>query len=306
MARNRRFLPYRTLETRRIRPYEENTVKTSEYARMAEYEQSYWWHLGRLEIIRTYMKRAVQNRSTPIILNVGCGTGGTINMLEEFGKVDNVDASNDAIAFVKKLGHERIMKVDTISLPFSDKTYDVVGAFDVLEHIEDHLKALCEWKRILKDDGAIIITVPAYQWLWSEHDVSLHHQRRYTVRSLMAVAAEAGLKPERKSYAISFSLPLVVGFRVASRVFGLKSDSETSYVPVPRAINKLFTALLKIEAKMHNKGTLPTGTSVITILRKSNYSSERGDYSAPAGRPTTQSQSNGRHPTSSGPPSSEP
>ncbi|MFY9807708.1 MAG: class I SAM-dependent methyltransferase [Pseudonocardiaceae bacterium] len=243
-------------------------MKTSEYARMAEYEQSYWWHLGRLRIIQTYMKRAVQNKSTPIILNVGCGTGGTINMLEKFGTVDNVDASNDAIVFVKQLGHERITKVDDIDLPFNDKIYDAVGAFDVLEHIEDHLRALREWKRVLKDDGAIIITVPAYQWLWSEHDVSLHHRRRYTVRSLMAVAAEAGLRPEKKSYAISFSLPLVVGFRVASRVLGQKSDSETSYVSVPRAINKFFIALLKIEAKMHSKISLPAGTSVITILRK--------------------------------------
>jgi SAM-dependent methyltransferase len=245
-------------------------VKTSEYARMAEYEQSYWWHLGRLEIIQIYMKRAVRNKSTSIILNVGCGTGGMINMLEKFGTVDNVDASNDAIAFVKQLGHERITKVDDIALPFNDKIYDAVGAFDVLEHIEDHLRALREWKRVLKDDGAIIITVPAYQWLWSEHDVSLHHRRRYTVKSLMAVAAEAGLKPEKKSYAISFSLPLVVGFRVTSRVLGQKSDSETSYVSVPRAINKFFIALLKIEAKLHSKVSLPAGTSVITILRKNS------------------------------------
>jgi ubiquinone/menaquinone biosynthesis C-methylase UbiE len=83
-------------------------------------------------------------------------------MLEKFGKVDNVDASNDAIAFVKQLGHKRIVKVDGIALPCNDKVYDAVGAFDALEHIEDHLRALREWKRVLKDDGAIIITVPAY------------------------------------------------------------------------------------------------------------------------------------------------
>lgn len=245
-------------------------MKKSEYARMAEHEQSYWWHLGRLEIIQTYVKRASRNRSNPAILNVGCGTGGTIDMLEKFGKVDNVDTSDDAIAFVKKLGHKNIAKVDGIELPFEDKVYDLVGAFDVLEHIEDHKNALSEWKRVLKDDGAIVITVPAYQWLWSEHDVSLHHRRRYTVKSLMAVAAEVGLMSERKSYAISFSLPLVAGFRFAGKILGRKADSETSYVPVPRVINKLFTALLKVEAKMHNTVSLPAGTSVVAILRKSD------------------------------------
>jgi SAM-dependent methyltransferase len=250
-------------------------VKTSEYARLAEHEQSYWWHLGRLEIIQTYLKRVCRNKSSSAILNVGCGTGGTIDMLERFGNVDNIDASDDAVAFVKSRGYKNIKKVDDIDLPFEDKTYDVVGAFDVLEHIEDHKRALCEWKRVLKDDGAIVITVPAYQWLWSEHDVSLHHRRRYTVKSLMAVAAEAGLRPERKSYAISFSLPLVAGFRFASKAFDRKTDPETSYVPVPRAINTFFATLLKIEAKLHNRISLPAGTSVIDILRKSDLTVRR-------------------------------
>ncbi len=243
-------------------------MKKCEYARLAEYEQSYWWHVGRLEIIQTYMKRVSRNRSDSAILNVGCGTGGTIDMLEKFGKVDNVDTSDDAIVFMKNLGYGNIVKVDDIDLPFEDKTYDIVGAFDVLEHIKDHEGALSEWRRVLKDDGSIVITVPAYQWLWSEHDVSMHHFRRYTVKSLVAVAAEAGLRPERKSYAISFSLPLVAGFRLASKVLDRGADSTTSYVPVPTAINNLFTALLKTEAKLHDTVSLPAGTSVITILRK--------------------------------------
>jgi SAM-dependent methyltransferase len=238
---------------------------------MADYEQNYWWHVGRLEIIQTYVKRASRNKSHSTILNVGCGTGGTIDMLEKFGKVDNVDASDDAIVFVKKLGYRDVTKVGDIDLPFEDETYDIVGAFDVLEHIEDHRSALAEWKRVLKDDGAIVITVPAYQWLWSGHDVSLHHQRRYNMKSLMTVAAEAGLRPERKSYAISFSLPLVAGFRIASKILARKTGAETSYVPVPGAINKLFTAILKAEARMHNSVSLPAGTSVITILRKNDF-----------------------------------
>jgi len=252
-----------------MRLYEEIAVKTNEYARMAQHEQSYWWHVGRLEIIQTYLKHVSRNKSNSAILNIGCGTGGTIGTLEQFGDVDNVDTSDDAIAFVKARGYKNIIKIDDIALPFEDKTYDIVGAFDVLEHIEDHERALSEWKRVLKDDGAIVITVPAYQWLWSEHDISLHHRRRYTVRSLMAVAAEAGLRPERKSYAIGFSLPLVAGFRFARKATGRKGDPETSYVPVPRVINEIFTTLLKIEAKIHNVASLPAGTSVIAILRKS-------------------------------------
>jgi len=88
-----------------LRRYEESTVEKSEYARLAEYEQNYWWHQGRLEIIQTYMKWASRNMSGSAILNVGCGTGGTIDMLENFGTVDNVDTSDEAIFFANNLGY---------------------------------------------------------------------------------------------------------------------------------------------------------------------------------------------------------
>ena len=245
-------------------------MKSVEYATMAEREQSYWWHLGRLYIIQAYIQRATARKKTVKIMNIGCGTGGTIDMLESFGVVDNVDISDDAIRFMKEHGYKRITKVHDIELPFKNKSYDVVGAFDVLEHIEDQVGALKEWKRILKDDGAIVITVPAYQWLWTEHDVSLYHKRRYTVSRLVQAAAEAGLKPEKKSYAIVFSLPLVAGFRLLNKALHRKTDSETSYVDLPDWVNSLFTRLLYAEAKLHGKIYYPFGTSVVTILRKAD------------------------------------
>jgi SAM-dependent methyltransferase len=244
-------------------------VRKNEYARMAEYEKTYWWHLGRLDIIRTYIGKALGSRAPKAsILNVGCGTGGTIDMLEHFGTVKNVDISDEAIKFMNNLGYKDIVKVDDIVLPFKDRTFDMVGAFDVLEHIEDHLGALKEWKRVIKDDGAIVVTVPAYKWLWSAHDVSLYHKRRYTVRSLTKVAKEAGLRPQKKSYAIVFSLPLVAGFRMLNKVLGRKTDSETSYVKLSPAVNKLFTRLLQIEARMHRSVSFPAGTSVVAIFKK--------------------------------------
>lgn len=243
-------------------------MKKSEYARMAEREKTYWWHLGRLRIIQTYVTRALRGKQKPLILNVGCGTGGTIDMLENFGVVDNVDISDDAIKLMKKHGYKRLTKVSGVKLPFKAKTYDMVGAFDVLEHIDKQVGALKEWKRVIKDDGAIVITVPAYQWLWSDHDVSLHHQRRYTTKRLEAAAKEAGLVVEKKSYAIVFSLALVVGFRTLNKVLGRQTDSETSYVDIPDWLNTLFTKLLYVEAWFHRYIKFPFGTSVVTVLRK--------------------------------------
>lgn len=235
---------------------------------MAEHEQTYWWHLGRLKIINTYVTSATGKNKSPKLLNVGCGTGGTIAVLETFGRVDNVDISDDAIRYMKNNGYKRLTKVEGIKLPFKAGSYNIIGAFDVLEHIDDQIGALKEWRRVLKQGGSAVITVPAYQWLWSEHDVSLHHKRRYTTKSLAAAAEGSGLVVEKVSYAIAFSLPLVVGFRYINKLTGKKHDSETSYVNVPSWMNKLFTWILGIEAKLHKYISLPFGTSVVAILRK--------------------------------------
>lgn len=247
-------------------------MKKIEYATMAERERTYWWHVGRLKIIKTYIAAALgktgSKKNQPKLLNVGCGTGGTVDMLEGFGTLDNVDISDDAIKFMKQNGHTRVTKVKDINLPFKDATYDLVGAFDVLEHIDKQVDALKEWKRVIKDDGSIVLTVPAYQWLWTDHDVSLHHKRRYTIKRLKQVAREAGLVLHKRSYAIVFSLPLVAGFRFINKALGRKADSETSYVDVPNWVNTLFSKLLYGEASMHQYVSFPAGTSVIAILKK--------------------------------------
>ncbi len=167
---------------------------------------------------------------------------------------------------MKSAGY-KVKKVTDHTLPYKDNSFDVVVAFDVLEHIEKHEKALEEWTRVLKKDGAILFTVPAYQWLWGDHDTSLHHFRRYT-KSMVRNIKPKGASIQRLSYYIVFSLPLVVGFRFLNKALGKKTDSETSYVNVPDFINGLFTNLLKLEAKLHKVITFPAGTSVISIIRK--------------------------------------
>ncbi len=242
-------------------------MKKAEYRRMAEREQSYWWHVGRLKIIERYLTIACEERKDNTILNIGCGTGGTLPTLEKFGTVTNVDVSDDAINFMKQHGY-KVDKVGGIKLPYKDKSFHLVGSFDVLEHIEEDVEALKEWRRVLRPGGKIVLTVPAYQWLWSEHDVSLHHFRRHTVRSIRKKAQLAGLRPLRASYAIAFSLPLVAGFRGINKIMGRKTDSETSYVNVPNWVNVLFSKFLFAEAVGHKYIRYPIGTTVVAILER--------------------------------------
>lgn len=238
-----------------------------EYDRMAEREKNYWWHLGRYAIIEKYMKLATGKNKKGKILNVGAGTGGTIPHLEKFGDLRNVDISSDAIKYLKKNGY-KADKANGTKLPYKNGEFSVVCAFDILEHVENDVDALKEWARVLKPGGKIVLTVPAYQWLWSEHDVSLHHFRRHTKKSISDKAKAAGLKPKKLSYAIVFSLPLIVSFRFLNKLLGRKVDSETSYVNVPQSVNRLFTNLLRLEAKGHGRISYPAGTSVVAVLEK--------------------------------------
>jgi SAM-dependent methyltransferase len=242
-------------------------METAEYAAMAEVEHTYWWHVGRQEIVRREIHRQFRETSGPLrLLNVGCGTGGDVAMLESFGTVDNVDIAEEALAFMRARGHERVHRADATRLPFPDGQFDAVVALDVLEHIPQDGTALAEWRRVLKPGGRIVLTVPAYQWLWSEHDVALHHQRRYTRRPLHDLARAADLRIGKLTHAIVISLPLIVGYRLLNGLRGRSKDAGATYVPVPRAVNRLLVNLLTVEAALHRHLRFPAGTSLLAVL----------------------------------------
>lgn len=236
------------------------------YEALAAMESHYWWHVGRRRILDDQVRRVAAG-GRPRILNVGCGTGGTIAMLERHGPVVNVDVSDRAIAHMERLGHTAV-KVDGVELPFPDESFDIVAAFDVLEHIAEDVKALVEWRRVLRPGGRLLLTVPAHPWLWSAYDVSQHHYRRYTRTALRTAVVDAGLAPRRISYAIAFSLPLIAGFRLLSRVTGGRAANEASYVLVPELVNRAFIGLIAVEARLHRRIAVPFGTSLLAELSR--------------------------------------
>ena len=246
----------------------EVAVNTIEYAQMEKMESTYWWHVGRLRIIERECERHLFGMDNVKILNIGCGTGGTVDTLQKFGEVHNVDVSDEALGFMKRKGYKNLYKVSGIKLPFPDNTFDAVGAFDVLEHIELDKEALREWRRVLKPGGKLLITVPAYQWLWSQHDTSLHHFRRYTKMNLWRKLEDESLEIRRISYAIVFSFPLVAGFRILKSLSRGEVTEHTSYVAMPKIINELFIKLLQVESWAHRWVNFPFGTSVLAVSEK--------------------------------------
>lgn len=230
----------------------------------AKNEKTYWWYVGRNRIIAGQLNQ-IHNQMHAgqlKILNVGSGTGGTISVLESHGDVINVDVSNESIRYLRKHGYSAII-FDGEALPFSDEEFDLVVAFDVLEHIEDHSKALTEWRRVLKKGGTMFLTVPAHPWLWSEFDEENNHYRRYTRKSLIDVFGNNQI--EKISYVFCLTSPLIIGFRIIQKA---TKSSSSNFVKLPFVINEFLIFLLKIESHILTKVNLPFGTSLMLYSKK--------------------------------------
>ena len=141
-------------------------------------EREHWWFKARAEILKDQIRINVSEPGLRI-LNIGAATYKTSEMLSEFGEVTSVEYDDDCCEYVTKELKKEIFQGDATALEFENNVFDIVCAFDVIEHIEDHSKAMTEMYRVCKDKGLVFITVPAYQFLWTNHDEINHHFRRY-------------------------------------------------------------------------------------------------------------------------------
>jgi len=184
-----------------------------------------------------------------------------------------VDDSPVAINYAKKRGHKNIIKVDAKKLPFEDHTFDYILLLDVLEHIKDDAAVLIEAGRVLKKDGKIIITTPALQFIWSEHDSEQGHFRRYVRRRIRKIASTAKLSVNRISYFNFFLSPAIIGIRLLSRLkpfdrFG-KFDSKLNFnVAKKTFVNELLKLIFVSEIKLLKYVSYPFGISIFAILEK--------------------------------------
>lgn len=193
-----------------------------------EVEQKHWWYVGRRKILSEFVAAAVKDvkGSEPQILDVGCGTGGNVMMLNEHGEAYGIDISQDAVDFCHQRGLERVELGAADELPFEDGKFDLVTALDVVEHLDDDLGALKEFHRVVRPGGKILIFVPTFMFLWGIQDDVSNHRRRYRLPELLRVIRQAGFEVERSSYAnITFFMPVLV-IRTLMRWFKMKADTE--------------------------------------------------------------------------------
>jgi SAM-dependent methyltransferase len=242
-------------------------MHSAEYTRMFENEDRYWWFVSRRELVIDLIARYV-TVPNPIIVDVGCGTGATASALGRFGRVVGVDFSPLALEACASRGLNKLVRARAEAIPLASGSVDAIVATDILEHLDDDLAALAEFRRVLKPGGQAVITVPAYQFLWSEHDLALMHRRRYRALQIGKQADLAGFRRVRLGYALSLLFPLALG-RVLNR-FGSDNSRppEAQIKPVPAWLNAALIRFQRLETALFRRMSLPWGLSVVTVLEK--------------------------------------
>jgi SAM-dependent methyltransferase len=157
---------------------------------------------------------------------------------------------------------------DALHLPFPEGTFDLVSALDVFEHLEDDIAGFAEVRRVLRPGGYILAAVPAFRFLWSEHDEALGHRRRYVASEVYQKLNRAGFHVVKATYAVTFVFPAILAFRVWRGLFPNVGRQSASYVMLPRWLNRFLAKLLALESVLMTRMSLPVGTSVFAVGRR--------------------------------------
>jgi SAM-dependent methyltransferase len=233
------------------------------YQQMAELDERHWWYCARRKIIADLIRRETQLPNNAHILEIGCGTGHNLAMLSGFGHVEGLELDDEARALSEKRLGRKVMSSPLPELSeVADRHYHLIGAFDVIEHIQDDRAALASIARKLRPGGKFILTVPAHQWMWSAHDVVNHHKRRYSKRGLKELIDSSPLKLERIGYFNSLLFPLAIAERGASKLRG----SEDADVRLPPALlNAALEKVFACERYLVGRLPLPPGLSLFAV-----------------------------------------
>lgn len=226
-------------------------------------EGEHWWLLGRRRILLSLVERECRRRPVERLVDVGPGTGA---LLEELRGLVPSAVGVESEPAARELARARgldIVEGTAAELPLADGSVDLVTAFDVLEHVPDDAAAAREFRRVLRPGGSAVVSVPAYRWLWSGHDVVHGHRRRYTKSSLVRALTAGGLVVRLAGYFNALLLPLAAAVRLGARALRRPVRSDLS--PVPARLNSLLLRVFLSERRRVAAGGFPAGLSVFAV-----------------------------------------
>lgn len=244
-------------------------MEHAEYEMMFAVEDRHWWYQGMRDITKAMLDRHVGRGRDLAILDAGCGTGSTLQYLEEYGRTVGIDLAPQALGFSRKRGHQHLCRANILELPFGDATFDLVTSFDVMSMVgaDQQSIAVREFSRVLRPGGHLLLRLPAYRWLFGRHDELVHTRHRYSRSEVRRLLQQQGLAILHTSYANSFLFPLAAAKRLKDRLLPPKQAHSDASIGTG-VLNGLFTGLLRAEAPLVSRTCLPFGLTIVAMAQK--------------------------------------
>ncbi len=251
-------------------------LSKEEFERDFDLKDTNWFYKGMSDIWASLLA-ANAGAVLPVkcALDLGCGVGGKMEHLKKISdKVFGLDLSMDALRFCKISSSSHLTQATIEELPYKNGVFTFVNAFDVLEHVENDIGVLREINRVLADSGFLVIAVPAFNMLWSQHDIANFHKRRYRSAMLKEKVEKAGFKVKRMTYANFFLFPPVllfriVQYRILGRISGRSGEAKRTRVEgLPGSLNAILHGILKLESLLIKKVDLPFGVALLCVAEK--------------------------------------
>jgi SAM-dependent methyltransferase len=237
-----------------------------EFRLLDSIEDDHWWFVGKRRILEALL---ASDPATGRLLDLGCGTGGVLREIAPERPCVGLDRSALALRICRDKGFRELARGDLSALPFAPASFETVIALDVIEHLDDDVGFLRQAARLCAPGGRMIVAVPAFQLLWSQHDETFEHRRRYRARQLEEVVRAAGLQLERTTYTNFFVFPVAALWRVLSYRLGLgRLAPRHDFWPLPRFVNALLVRLYTLEARLLRSLDLPVGVSLVCVARR--------------------------------------
>jgi SAM-dependent methyltransferase len=247
-----------------------DSFKPEYFATLAEQEAQSFWFRYRNKLVVWAMRKYCNGLES--FFEMGCGTGFVLSAIAAQWRESSLKGSDIFVAGLgfaaRRLQRAEFMQMDGRAVPFV-RHFDAIGAFDVIEHIEEDEAVLSQLHAALKDGGTLVLTVPQHAWLWSPIDDYACHVRRYDARSLHAKIEQAGMEVKFSTSFISLLLPAMFASRLVTRGKSVSEVEVGNELELNPIVNGLFKLVCNVEFLLIRLGwRLPVGGSRLVVARK--------------------------------------